>query len=131
MAKEEPKLHEKLVDKLLKLETDLHKREIRSSTLALSELLADEFVEFGSSGRIFDKSAIIDALAAEADDLQVSVEDFAVRELAPNVALVTYVVAKPLGRHAAMVRTSLRSSIWQMRDDRWQMIFHQGTRIAQ
>lgn len=131
MAKEEPKLHEKLVDELLKLETDLHKREIRSSTLALSELLADEFVEFGSSGRIFDKSAIIDALAAEADDLQVSVEDFAVRELAPNVALVTYVVAKPLGRQAAMVRTSLRSSIWQMRDDRWQMIFHQGTRIAQ
>lgn len=124
-------MNDKLVDELLKLETDLHKREVRSSTRALSELLADEFVEFGSSGRIFSKSAIIDALAAEAGDLQVSVEDFAVRELAPNVALATYVVATPSGHSAAMVRTSLRSSIWQVKDGKWQMIFHQGTRIAQ
>ena len=123
-------MHDKLIDELLKLETDLHKREVRSSARALSELLADEFVEFGSSGRIFDKSGIIDALATESGDLQVSVEEFAVRELAPNVALVTYVVAKPSGHPAAMVRTSLRSSIWQLRDGRWQMIFHQGTRIS-
>jgi hypothetical protein len=124
-------LHDKFADELLKLETDLHKREVRSSTRALSELLADEFVEFGSSGRIFDKSAIIDALADEAGDLQVSVEDFVVRELAPDVALVTYVVAKPFGHPAALIRTSLRSSIWRVKDARWQMIFHQGTRIVQ
>jgi hypothetical protein len=124
-------LNDKLVDELLKLESNLHKRDVRSSARAVSELLADEFVEFGSSGRIFNKSAIIDALAAESGDLQVFVDDFAVRELAPNLALVTYVVAKPSGQPAAMVRTSLRSSIWQMRDGRWQMIFHQGTRIAQ
>lgn len=123
-------MRDKLVDELLKLETDLHRREVRSSARALSELLADEFVEFGSSGRTFNKSAIIDALAAEAGDLQVSVEDFAVRELAPNVALVTYAVAKPASHPTAMIRTSLRSSIWQVRDGRWQMIFHQGTRIA-
>ena len=124
-------MNDKLVDELLKLESSLHKRDVRSSARALSELLADEFVEFGSSGRIFNKSAIIDALAVESGDLQVFVDDFAVRELVPNVALVTYVVAEPSGQPTAMVRTSLRSSIWQMRDGRWQMIFHQGTRISQ
>ena len=123
-------MHDKLIDELLKLETLLHKREIRSSACALSELLADEFVEFGSSGRIFNKSAIIAALVSEIGNTQVSVEDFTVRELAPNIALVTYVVTKPFGAPAGVARTSLRSSVWQMRDGRWQMIFHQGTKIS-
>lgn len=125
------KLSGKLAKDLLELEISLHKREVRGSSRALSELLADEFVEFGSSGRIFDKSAIIDALTAETGDLEVSVEDFALRELAPKVALVTYVAAKPSGYPAVMVRSSLRSSIWQQTDRGWRMIFHQGTRIPQ
>lgn len=122
-------MQDKFVDELLKLETGLHKREVRSSSRALSELLADEFMEFGSSGRIFNKRAIMDALASETDDLQVCVEDFAARELAPNVALITYVVAKPSSQPGAMIRTSLRSSIWQRKDGGWRMIFHQGTNI--
>jgi hypothetical protein len=107
-------------------ETSLHKKEVRNSPQAVAELLADEFVEFGSSGRIFDKAAIIAMLKNEVVDLQVTVENFAVRELAPGVGLVTYLSASQAGGGR-----SLRSSIWRLLDGRWQMIFHQGTRIPQ
>jgi hypothetical protein len=121
-------LMDKQRNDFLALETALHKKHIRNSSSAVSELLADEFIEFGSSGRIFNKSTIIELLKTEVVDQQVSVEDFAVQELAATVVLVKYIAAKPSEHQGAIIRT-LRSSIWQLIDERWQMIFHQGTRI--
>jgi hypothetical protein len=111
------------IEDLFELETSLHKKEIRNSPAAVAALLADDFTEFGSSGRVYDKSAIIELLRTEAvaPDQKVTVENFMVRELSPTVALVTYLSSKG----------TLRSSIWRLRDSRWQMIFHQGTRISQ
>jgi hypothetical protein len=106
-------------DRFFKLETALHRKQVRNSRAAVSELLADEFIEFGSSGRRFNKSQIIDALEKEESEQQVEVEDFVAQELAPAVVLVTYVV-KNSG--------TLRSSIWKSIDGRWQMVFHQGTK---
>lgn len=113
---------------LFDLETALHKRQIRHSPEAVSALLADDFMEFGSSGRIFNKAAIIEALESEVVDGQVAVENFQVRELAPGVALVTYIALRSAGDESTAMR-ALRSSVWQQSNGRWQMTFHQGTRI--
>jgi hypothetical protein len=112
---------------LFELETSLHRRQVRNSRTAVSELLADEFLEFGSSGRVWDKTAIMALLGNETLDVQIMVEDSRAKFLAPDVALVTY-VARPHGVPAASIAT-LRSSIWKLLGDRWQMVFHQGTRI--
>jgi hypothetical protein len=106
------------------LEEELLKPEVRRSADRLSYLLADEFIEFGSSGRIFDKRQIIDALQQEtADTAQpLTLLNFAVRRLAPDVVLVTY---RATIQHRRESR--LRSSIWKMIEGRWQMLFHQGT----
>lgn len=111
------------IEKLFELETSLHKKEIRNSPAAVAALLADDFREFGSSGRVYDKSAIIELLRTEAiaSDPKMTVENFVVRELSPNAALVTYLASK----------STLRSSIWRLSDSRWEMIFHQGTKISQ
>ena len=109
------------IEKLFELETSLHKKEIRNSPAAVAALLADDFTEFGSSGRVYDKPAIIELLRNEPVDQKVTVENFVVRDLSPTVALVTYLSSK----------STLRSSIWRLSDSRWQMIFHQGTRISQ
>lgn len=111
------------------LEQTLHRPEIRRSSDAVRNLLADEFVEFGSSGRVYDKTSIVDALAAESAAeaaLVPDVHDFAVRVISSNVVLVTYRSSR---RHANGTgsRTTLRSSIWKLIDGRWQMLFHQGT----
>lgn len=112
---------------LYHLENQLLQAEVRRSREALSSLLADEFREFGSSGQIFTKADILAALAAE-EPAQFSITDFLGMELSPGVALVTYQAF----RHSAsmeLLSRSLRSSIWVWRDDRWQILFHQGTRI--
>jgi len=105
------------------LETSLHKKQVRNSAESTSALLADGFVEFGSSGRVWNKSSIIESMRREMEDQQVTVEDFAARELAPDVVLVTYISKKDVG-------STLRSSIWKRYEGKWQMIFHQGTRRA-
>jgi hypothetical protein len=78
------------------VETALHKKEVRSSPQALAALLAEDFIEFGSSGRIFTKAAIIEALKNESVDQPIQVEDFQVRELSPEIALVTYIAQERL-----------------------------------
>ena len=50
---------------LRELEERLLRAEVRRSPAVVAELLADEFVEFGSSGRVFDKQQMIDALRRE------------------------------------------------------------------
>jgi hypothetical protein len=115
------KLSDRDIEKLFELETSLHKREVRNSPAAVAALLSDEFTEFGSSGRVYDKSAIIELLRTDAaPDQKIVVENFVVRELSPNVALVTYLSSK----------RTLRSSIWRLSDSRCQMVFHQGTKIS-
>lgn len=113
----------------LELETSLHKREIRAFAEALSRLLAEDFVEFGSSGRVFNRPGIIQALGEEEGDLRVTVENFAIKELAADVVLVTYVASRSGEGQSSVVTRTLRSSIWKRVDGNWQMLFHQGTRI--
>ena len=81
-------------------------------------------LSFGSSGRVFDKRRIIEALQQETPEktLPISLVDFAVRRLAPNVMLVTYRATSQ-----DTLESRLRSSIWKLIEGRWQMVFHQGT----
>jgi hypothetical protein len=108
------------------LETALHKKSVRNSPDAVAALLADDFMEFGRSGTIYTKATIIELLKGETVDSQVTVENFQSRELGPGVALVTYISSRPVEIHEETIRV-LRSSIWKFQQDRWQMIFHQGT----
>jgi hypothetical protein len=89
----------------------------------VGELLAESFVEFGSSGRVFTKAQIMSALLEESP-VAVSASDFKVRLLAPGVALVTYLTE----RHVQPPVHALRSSVWGRGESGWQMVFHQGTR---
>ena len=109
------------------LETSLHKKETRNSRERVSALIADDFLEFGKSGGILTKRDTLDGLEDEAVDLQVEVSDFAARQLSPDVVLVTYTAAMLDGGNPTMVATN-RSSVWVLRDGRWQMAFHQGTK---
>lgn len=115
-------------DQLHRLELKLLSSEVRGSAEELKKLLAEDFLEFGGSCRVFNRESMIDSLTRHGQmPPQVAVEDFAVRRLCDDVALVTY---RLLGwsDSGEKVGESLRSSIWAFRQDRWQMIFHQGTR---
>jgi hypothetical protein len=106
---------------LRELEERLLQTEVRKSPEELDQLLADDFVEIGSSGRLFNKQQIIEGLINETP-VHRTLLDFKIKLLAPDVALVTYRV-----HNHEEQRYSLRSSIWKRNEDRWQMVFHQGT----
>lgn len=99
--------------------------EIRHSADEIKKLLAEEFIEFGSSGRIYDLQAIIDELEQETD-LKIAMTDFKTTPLSQNIVLATYRAVCHDEPDGPAIH-SLRSSIWKLTGDTWQMVFHQGT----
>jgi hypothetical protein len=70
------------------LEERLLKPEVRSSPEAVAYLLADEFIEIGSSGTVYDKQQIIEALRGEPAEGPPAVrtaDDLAVRLITDDV----------------------------------------------
>lgn len=100
--------------------------EVRRDRERGKALLSADFVEFGSSGRVWSRDAILDLMQQE-DYAPVELEDFRCVVLSETVALVTYSASGngPEGR-----TNTLRSSIWTMEDGIWKMRFHQGTRAV-
>lgn len=78
-----------LADLIKTLEARLLEPAVRRSEAALTELLAPDFVEFGRSGRRYDRPAVIAALQAE-PPAAVTLSDFRLRRLAPDVVLATF-----------------------------------------
>jgi hypothetical protein len=109
-------------------EEKLLESNIRSSIGAVADLLADNFVEFGSSGRVFNKQQTIASLQQEDGTCHWSMHDFEANRLAPGVILATYRASRQADNGEPEFQ-SQRSSIWKQIDGRWQMIFHQGTPI--
>lgn len=105
---------------IYKLELSLLEPAVRKSAVKINELIADTFVEFGSSGKIYHKAEIIKELPLE-EPQNYKVLNFATSELAEDIVLATYLVEID-------GVSSLRSSIWKYNGDAWQMIFHQGTK---
>lgn len=93
----------------------------------MDALLADEFVEFGASGRRFTKQEIIELLSTEDGFTPYTLEDFAVAKLGEGHALVTYTIPARKGPDGTPKPGSRRSSIWREDGDNWQLVFHQGT----
>ena len=110
-------------DTIRMLEERLLQPSVRRSAQDISKLLADEFIEYGSSGQIFDKKRIVEGLQSE-DLVEISLSDFKVKTLASGVILAIYRARQR--ESDGRERHSLRSSIWKLIDGRWQMIFHQG-----
>jgi hypothetical protein len=118
---------DRLPEHLWALEQSLLDPTTRTDADSIAELLADDFIEFGSSGRVWSKAATISQLAGERPDASVqrSVANRDVRFLSADVALLTYALSRrsPL---KADVKT-LRSSVWTRAEGKWRMTFHQGT----
>jgi hypothetical protein len=112
--------------KLKYLEKLLLKPKVRKSISELSEILCDEFVEFGSSGKIYNKKDIIKSLQNEHTS-KMLLTNFKMNPLSKEHYLVTYKISKEENGKKIY---SLRSSIWKKVKDKYQMIFHQGTIIS-
>ena len=106
---------------LIALEQSLHHPATRSNPAAVAALLADDFREFGASGRVWTRAEILDELDGQAAH-EIRSRDFLCQWLAPELALLTYVTE-------TAERVALRSSLWRLEDGAWRIVFHQGTAV--
>lgn len=109
------------------LEIELHQFSTRNNPERLDELLHGSFVEFGRSGKRYDKAGILELLSTEADHGPAPwSQDYALSQLTEELAQITYRSAH-INDAGELSRHTLRSSLWQKVGGKWQVRFHQGT----
>lgn len=106
------------------LEESLWREESRFDRAYLETVIADDFFEFGRSGRVYAREEII-SMPNGPINAVLPLADFRIRLLDENVAQVTYNGAV-IGANGIVFK-SRRSSIWSRTPDGWRMRFHQGT----
>ena len=107
-------------------EKALHEPHTRRDRSKVDALLHEPFLEFGRSGRCWDRAEMLEYLATDRSDSRVVSQDFAVTQLGPTVALLTYRSARVDDTGTASKFTR-RSSVWLQTHDGWKLRFHQGT----
>jgi hypothetical protein len=118
---------EEITDHLSASERALLDPAVRRDRSRVSALLTEDFIEFGVSGRIWNRAEIL-ALLENEEYTPPNLEDLACRLIAPGVALVTYKAVRTDPQTGAG-HVTLRSSIWVEEGAGWRLCFHQGTRV--
>ena len=112
-------------DQLRWLEESLWRAETRFDRDHMNEVLAPDFLEFGRSGRVYRREDTLD-VPAQSGDATLPLAKFAVRSIAADVALVTYVSEVTYGQ---VKEVANRSSLWSRHAGGWRIRFHQGTPV--
>ena len=114
-------------NELLDLEKSLLDPALRTSPEYLEDVLSEGYVEFGASGRVYDRQQAIAAVTATTID-PCTITGFTTRCLDPDIALVNYrLIRQPSGGEPIH---TLRHSIWKRIGGHWKILFHQGTPVA-
>jgi hypothetical protein len=108
---------------LERLEESLWRPETRFDRKFMEEVIAQDFFEFGRSGRIYERADTLGA-APQPLDAVLPLPDFKVRLLNADSAQVTY---NSVVRSNGVVDYGRRSSIWSRTGRGWVLRFHQGT----
>ena len=106
---------------LTRLEEAMWRAETRFDLAFQEARFAPDFVEFGRSGRVYNRAQII---RTDKHPIEASLRNLRLVELDENTVLVTYnsvAVFDGVHEHAR------RSSIWCRSPAGWVMRFHQGT----
>lgn len=113
---------ETLSEKIIYLEKRLLDPKVRKSAEELDKLLADEFIEYCTSGYVCNKQETLDSVSNN-EEVEIIPKNFIVRSLAQDVVLINF---ETFNKSTGV--TSRRSSIWKLIDATWQLFFHQGTK---
>jgi len=117
-----------LLHSLQQLEKSLFDTDKHRDIAHLDTLLHVDFVEFGRSGRQYNKSEILQEAPFINENYSIEAKDFELAVLGEGVALLNYTsfnvdtTGKPAGY-------TLRSSLWLQTSNGWQLRFHQGTPV--
>ena len=115
-----------LLQTLRALEVELHQPEIRADRMKLDRSLHRDFREFGRSGQAYSKAEILEEVSGQVGSHRVWSQDYHMERLGEGLVLLTYKSAH-ISTEGILERHTIRSSLWEFTEGRWQMRFHQGT----
>jgi hypothetical protein len=110
---------------LEQLESELWREEARFDIDRMKEVIAEDFFEFGRSGRFYTRENIL-STPRQPIEAVFPLPDFRARLLSKGVAQVTY---NSSVTYDGVVENARRSSIWSRASSGWVLRFHQGTPI--
>ena len=114
---------------LRELEESLWKTDTRFDPVLMNQVFADDFFEFGRSGRKYTREEmILPASSGWTINATLPLPQFSVTPIDACTVLVTY-VSETKNEDGEVLRSN-RSSIWSRFDSRWRLRFHQGTPVA-
>lgn len=107
---------------LQKLEESLWRSETRFDREYMHRILAEDFFEFGRSGRKWSRDEVLEY---HEEEIKAELTDMGVHFIDEKVALVTYISKTQYEE----LEISNRSSLWSKIDGEWKLRFHQGTAV--
>ena len=119
-------MKEKIEETLESFERKLHDFEVRKDRDVLNSYLHDQFIEIGRSGVIYSREDIINEFSNTTEFPKIFSENYKFVHISETTILLTYRSAH-LNDKGKKTRITLRSSIWQLKDGSWKILFHQGT----
>jgi hypothetical protein len=112
------------------LEEKLLLQKIRSSREELEKLISPDFIEYGSSGKVYNYLGTIAYLLANSvGTFNYTFVNFKIRRLSDNIILALYILEIEKNNK---INVTNRSSLWRREGEAasWKIIFHQGTRVT-
>jgi hypothetical protein len=113
------------VAEVLRLERELQTAECRRDRTRVGALLAEDFIEVGVSGRVWDRASVLELLGAgSGDDDLIEVHDLTGRVIGDGVVMACW-DSERRGRRAR------RTSLWRRDPAGWRLVHHQGTLLPE
>ena len=111
---------------LERLEVSLWQAETRFDRAYMERVLAEDFHEFGRSGRVYTREETLAVPDEGSIEIRLPLPDFRVQPISADVVLVTYVSEVT---YEGVTEVGNRSSLWSRSEDGWRLRFHQGTAV--
>lgn len=118
-----------LAELIQQLELKLLQTDLNAHPALIDDLLAQNFEEVDNQGQLHGRDEVIEWLKHKDPHLRWAFREFRVKVLADDLLLAIYTLQKPDTANNS-VPGSIRTSLWQHRDNQWKMVFHQATKIT-
>ncbi|MBN8827763.1 MAG: GNAT family N-acetyltransferase [Sphingobacteriia bacterium] len=93
------------------------------------EQMCEGFWEVGASGNVYTQQDALEILPIRYNDPNYhdiwEAKDFKIMQIAPNNYLLTYILIQN------NTRITRRSTIWRKQNDKWKILYHQGTIVSE
>lgn len=105
---------------LVTLELKLQQEDVRSDKKQLAQLVHDNYLEFGRSGKVWKKADLL-VSDQKIPQLHIQSSEFSVQKVGERSYLVSYLTTEQ-----ETGKQTNRRSLWVKEENAWQLLFHEG-----